>query len=323
MIRFIVRRLLAMIPILIGVSLLVFLLLQLAPGDPAEIALGSGATREQVELFREQQGLNAPLPLQYLNYMKGAVTGNLGISYQTKLSVSYMISTRVGPTLLLSFSSLILMVFVALILSIAMAVKQNSVFDNTMRVVTVFFSSMPQFWLAVMLILLFTVVLGWLPSTGLTSVKHIILPIICMSFSGITICARTGRASMLDVLHQDYIKTARAKGFHLNYVIRRHVLRNALLPMVTVYGRMVGHCFAGSVVIETIFSISGIGQMMTTALRLKDMPVIMGSVLITAVFISVANLLTDVAYAFIDPRIKSKFFTKRKVRVPEVKQANG
>ena len=307
-----------MIPILIGVSLLVFLLLRLAPGDPAEIALGSGATQEQIELFREQQGLNDPLPLQYLNYMKGAIKGDLGISYQTKLSVRYMISTRVGPTLLLSFTSLVLIVVIALILSITMAVRQNSPFDNAMRVVTVFFSSMPQFWLAVMLILLFTVVLKWLPSMGLKSFKHMILPVICMSFSGITICARTGRASMLDVLHQDYIKTARAKGFRMNYVIRKHVLRNALLPMVTVYGRMVGHCFAGSVVIETIFGISGIGQMMTSALRLKDMPVIMGSVLITAVFISIANLLTDVAYAFIDPRIKAKFFTPKKARTAEV-----
>lgn len=307
-----------MIPILIGVSLLVFLLMRLAPGDPAEIALGSGATQEQIELFREQQGLNDPLPMQYLNYMKGALKGNLGTSYQTKLSVRYMISTRVGPTLLLSFSSLALIIIIALFLSITMAVKQNSAFDNIMRVVTVFFSSMPQFWLAVMLILLFTVVLKWLPSMGLSSFKHMILPVICMSFSGITICARTGRASMLDVLHQDYIKTARAKGFRTNYVIRKHVLRNALLPMVTVYGRMVGNCFAGSVVIETIFGISGIGQMMTTALRTKDMPVIMGGVLITAVFISIANLLTDVAYAFIDPRIKAKFFTGKKVLAAEV-----
>ncbi len=320
MIRFTVKRLLMMIPILIGVSVLVFGLLSFTPGDPAQIAIGSGATEEQLELFREQNGLNDPLIVQYFNYMLGFVRGNLGVSYQTKLTVGSMIASRVGTTLFLSFSSMFITVIVALLLGIGMAVKQNSVFDNIMRVLTIAFSSMPQFWLAIMLIMLFTVWLGWLPSTGLTSWKHCIMPLICLSVNGITMCARTGRASMLEVLHKDYIKTARAKGFRMDYVIRRHALKNSLLPMITVYGRMVGHCFAGSVVVESIFGINGLGQMMTTGLRQKDIPVVMGSIIITAAIISVANLLTDIAYALVDPRIKARFF-KTKTRKRPIGEA--
>ena len=308
MIRYIIKRLIMMIPIMIGVTLFLFLLLSLTPGDPARIALGSTATEEQLQLFREQNGIDKPLIVQYANYMMKVVTGDLGTSYITRQSVNSMIATRAPATLFLSFASMAATIIIALFLGIAMAVKQNSFFDNFMRVVTVVFTSMPQFWLGLMMIFLFTVKLRLLPSNGLFSTPgDWIMPVICLAMGGITMCARTGRSSMLEVINQDYIRTARAKGLKYSYIIRRHALKNALLPMVSVYGRIIATCFSGSVVLEQVFGITGIGQMMTNALRQKDVPAIMGSIIISAVVITLVNLLTDLTYAFIDPRIKSKY----------------
>ena len=308
MIRYVVKRLIMVIPIMIGVTFFLFMLLTLTPGDPAQTALGSGAKEEQIELFREQNGLNDPTIVQYFNYMRKAVTGDLGISYKTRQPVSVMIAARVGSTLFLALSSMLLTIIVALLLGTFMAIKQNSFFDNFLRVLTVIFTSMPQFWLALMMILLISVNLGWLPSGGLFDLPgDWIMPMVCLSFQGITLCTRTGRSSMIEVLNQDYIRTARAKGLRRNYIIRRHALKNSLLPMVTVYGRIIGTCFSGSVVVEGIFGIPGIGQMMTNALRQKDVPAILGSVIISTFVITIVNLLTDIAYAFIDPRIKSQY----------------
>jgi peptide/nickel transport system permease protein len=297
---------------MIRVRFFVFMILSLTPGDPAVIALGSDATEEQLELFREQNGLNAPIIIQYLNYMKAAVTGDLGTSYITRQSVSEMISVRAPTTLTLAFSSMILTVIISLPLGVIMAVKQNSVFDNIMRVITIIFTSMPQFWMALMMILLFSVTLRWLPPNGFDSFKAAIMPIVCLAFGGITMCARTGRSSMLEVIHQDYIRTARAKGLRYKYIIRRHALKNSMLPMITVYGRIVATCFGGAVVLETVFGINGLGQMMTAAVRQKDAPAILGSIIISACIITIVNLPTDLAYAFIDPRIKSKYIRRMK-----------
>jgi len=322
MIRYIIKRLIMIIPIMIGVTLFLFLLLSLTPGDPAKIVLGATATEEQLELFREQNGLNESLPMQYVNYMAKAVTGDLGTSYVTRQSVNSMIATRAPATLFLSFSSMIITIIVALFLGIAMAVKQNSFFDNFMRVVTVVFTSMPQFWLGLMMIMLFTVKLKWLPSSGLFATPgDWIMPVVCLACGGITMCARTGRSSMLEVINQDYIRTARAKGLKYSYILRKHALKNALMPMISVYGRIVATCFSGSVVLEQVFGINGIGQLMINALRQKDVPAIMGSIIISAFVITLVNLLTDLCYALIDPRIKSKY-VKSKTKKKAV-SANG
>ena len=315
MVRYIIKRLIMVIPVMIGVSLFLFLLLSLTPGDPARVALGSDATEEQLELFREQNGLNRPLVVQYLSYMLNAARGDLGISYITRQSVSSMIAVRAPVSVSLSLYGMAITIVVSLILGVAMALKQNSFFDNFMRVLTVILTSMPLFWLAMMMILLFSVNLGWLPSGGLYSTPgDWVMPITCQAIIGITLCARTGRSSMLEVIKQDYIRTARAKGLSQGYIIRRHALKNALLPMVSVFGRVVSHIFGGSVVLETIFGINGLGQMMTNALRQKDVPAILGSVIISAAVVTIVNLLTDLAYAFIDPRIKSKY-TRRKTKL--------
>ncbi len=307
MTRYIFKRLLQIIPVLIGVTLLVYALLSLSPGDPAQMILGVGAKQEELNAMREQLGLNKPFINQYLSYMGKVLQGDFGTSYSTKQSVMHMMSIRLPNTLLLSFGSLFLILIVSIPLGITLAVKQNSFFDNFMRVFTLILAAMPSFWLGLMLIILFSVKYKLLPSNGLDTIQAAILPLICLSAAGWTTNSRLARASMLDVIRQDFIRTARAKGIKYGIILRRHALKNALIPMVTSIGMAIGQCVGGSVIIETVFGINGLGKMMVDALRQKDIPTIMGSVIIAAVVIAFANLATDLAYAFIDPRIKSQY----------------
>ncbi|RNB81924.1 ABC transporter permease [Brevibacillus panacihumi] len=311
--RYILKRLAQMIPIVIGVSIIVFLLLSLSPGDPAKMILGLNAKEQELQMMREQLGLNDPIPVQYFNYMKKVAVGDFGTSYSTKQSVIEMIGVRLPPTLILAFGSLFTILIVAIPLGIALAVKQNSPFDNIMRVVSLFFAAMPGFWSGILMIILFSVHLGWLPANGFDTPSAMIMPIICSSIAGWAVNSRITRASMLDVIRQDYIRTARAKGLKESIVIRKHALKNALLPTITSVGMAVGGCFGGSVIMEMLFGINGMGKMMIDALRQKDIPTIMAGVIITSVIIAVANLLTDLAYSFVDPRIRS-MYARRKQR---------
>jgi peptide/nickel transport system permease protein len=307
MTRYFLTRLLHVIPVLIATTLLVFALLSLSPSDPAQLILGMGAKPEQLEMMREQLGLNDPLLVRYARYMGGAVTGDLGMSYSTNRPVAELIGARLPNTLILAFGSLLLVLIVAIPLGIALAVRQNSLFDNVMRVVTLLTAAMPSFWLGLMLIIFFSVRLGWLPSSGLESVKAAIMPLICLSVASWTVMSRLTRASMLDVISQDYIRTARAKGLKHGVIMRKHALRNALIPVVTSVGLLIGQVVGGAVVIEILFGINGIGKMMVDAVRQQDVPTIMGGVLISAVVIAIANLLTDLSYAVIDPRLESMY----------------
>lgn len=305
------KRLLHIVPVLIATTLLVFWLLSFSPSDPAQLILGLGAESEQLEMMRDQLGLNDPVIVRYARYMGGVLTGDFGTSYSTRRPVSEMIGVRLPNTLILAFGSLLLVLVVAIPLGVALAVRQNSLFDNVMRVVTLLTAAMPGFWLGLMLILLFSVRLGWLPSSGLDNIKAAIMPLICLSVAGWTVTSRLTRASMLDVVRQDYIRTARAKGLSQAAVNGKHALRNALLPVVTSVGLLVGQSVGGSVVIEILFGINGIGKMMVDAVRQQDVPTIMGGVLIAAVVIAVVNLLTDLSYAVIDPRLESMYGTTR------------
>lgn len=318
--KYILKRLLHIIPVIFAVSLVVFILLSFSPSDPAQLVLGVGAKPVELEMMREQLGLNDPVIVQYARYMGGVLTGDFGTSYTTKQPVLEMIKTRLPNTLFLSFGSLFLILIVSIPLGMTLAVKQNSLFDNVMRVVTLLLAAMPHFWLGLLLIILFSVHLGWLPSSGLDSIRASIMPLLCLSVAGWTTSSRLARASMLDVIRQDYIRTARAKGLRFGLIMRKHALKNALLPMVTSIGFQVGNCVAGSVVIETVFGINGLGKMMVDALRQQDVPTIMASVIIAAVIIAVVNLLTDLTYAYIDPRIKS-MYVKPKVRREKEAQA--
>lgn len=307
MTSYVLKRLTHIIPVLIATTLLVFALLSLSPSDPAQLILGLGAKPEELAQMREQLGLNDPLLVRYARYMGGVLTGDFGTSYSTKRPVLEMIGVRLPNTLVLAFGSLALILIVAIPLGVALAVRQNTLFDNVMRVLTLLTAAMPSFWLGLMLILLFSVKLGWLPSSGLDNVRAAIMPLVCLAVAGWTVTSRLTRASMLDVVRQDYIRTARAKGLPQGVVMRKHALRNALLPVVTSVGLLVGQSVGGAVVIEILFGINGIGKMMVDAVRQQDVPTIMGGVLIAAVVIAVANLLTDLSYAVIDPRLESMY----------------
>jgi peptide/nickel transport system permease protein len=295
------------VPVLVATTLLVFWLLSLSPSDPAQLILGLGAEPEQLDMMRDQLGLNDPLIVRYARYMGGVLSGDFGNSYSTRRPVAEMIGVRLPNTLILAFGSLVLVLAVAIPLGVALAVRQNSLFDNVMRVVTLLTAAMPSFWLGLMLILLFSVRLGWLPSSGLDNAKAAIMPLICLSVAGWTVTSRLTRASMLDVVRQDYIRTARAKGLPQSVVTRKHALRNAMLPVVTSVGLLIGQSVGGAVVIEILFGINGIGKMMVDAVRQQDVPTIMGGVLIAAVVIAVVNLLTDLSYALIDPRLETMY----------------
>lgn len=325
MFKYILKRIVQMIPILIGVSVIVFLMLSYSPGDPARLALGMNAKPEQIEAFNRENGLDQPVLVQYFNYMKKAVTGNLGVSYTTKQQVASMIAVRLPATCVLAFGSLILTYLLAIPLGILLAVKQNTWFDDLSRIVALVASSMPAFWLGLLLILLFAVNLGWLPSYGFDTPIHWILPLLCTCFGTWASSSRYIRAMVLDTIRQDYVRTARAKGTPEKQVLFRHAFKNALLPLITNVGFSIGTFFGGSIIIEQVFSINGMGRMMLTALREKDIPTVMAGVIITAIMIAVGNLVADLLYGVVDPRIRSMYTagSKKKTRAKEVKASGA
>ena len=307
MIKYVIKRILQMIPILIGVSLLVFFMLSFSPGDPARLALGMNAKPEQIEAFNRENGLDQPVVVQYVNYMKKLVTGDLGTSYTTKQSVASMIAVRLPATCILAFGSLLFTYLVSIPLGILLAVKQNTWFDDLYRVVALLASSMPAFWLGMLLILLFAVNLNILPSNGFSTPMHWILPLLCSCFGTWASSSRYIRSMVLDTIRQDYIRTARAKGTPEKQVLFRHAFKNAMLPLITSIGFSIGNFFGGSIVLEQVFGINAMGRMMLAALREKDIPTVMAGVIITAVMIALGNLIADLLYGVVDPRIRSMY----------------
>lgn len=320
MLKFIVKRILWIIPTILGVLLIIFAINELMPGDPAINALGANYTEELYQQKREEMGLNEPFIVRYVDYVVGFATKlDLGQSYSTLRQVKDMIGERLGVTLLLGiYGSLITIVF-GVVIGIISAVKQYSVLDYVTTVLATFFASMPNFWLALMGIIVFSQNLKILPAAGLTTWKHWILPVICIGIGPIALVVRMTRTSMLDVIRQDYIRTARAKGVKEHSVIYKHALRNALIPVITVVGMQLTAIFGGSIIVETIFSIPGMGMLLLTAINSQDYPVIQGCVLVLSLAVCVINLLVDLAYAFADPRIKAQYTAGKKKR--EKKQA--
>ncbi|MCR5089735.1 MAG: ABC transporter permease [Oscillospiraceae bacterium] len=312
MIRYIVKRIVSLIPILLAVSFVIFTLLQLTPGDPASIMAGTGAPKDAVEQLREEMGLNDPFLLRYFNYIKNFVTRfDLGTSYETKTPVTERILTAFPATLRLALVSILFAIIAGLPVGIISATKQYSFFDNAFMVIALIGISLPVFWSGMMLILLFSVHLKWLPSSGFTTFKHLILPGITLGAQSAAMIARMTRSSMLDVIRQDYIRTVRAKGLSEFMITFSHVLRNALIPIVTVIGLQFGQLIGGAVLTETIFSIPGIGRLLVQALKTRDYPVILGSVLFISVLFCLINLVIDIIYAFLDPKIKAQYARER------------
>ena len=305
MTRFVIHRLLALIPLVIGVSFLVFLMLQLVPGDPVMMMLGefSMATAKDVEALRQQLGFNAPLYIQYWNYFKSLITGDLGTSMRTKKPVIDLILARLPSTFELTFYGLIFALIFGTLLGIIAALKHNTFIDYFTVVIALLGVSIPGFWLALLFIFLFSIRLEWLPITG-SSPLSIIMPCLALGlWAGGTI-ARLVRSGMLEVLQSDYIRTARAKGLYKHRIILVHALRNALLPVVTIFGLQFGHVLAGTVIIEAVFARPGLGLMLVNAIVAKDFPLVQGTIMFVAVAYIAVNILVEVIYTYLDPRIR-------------------
>ena len=314
MARYIGKRLLLMIPVFIGISFLVFAMMELSPGDPAQIILGMKATPEALNNLREQMGLNDPFLLRYLRYMGNVVRGNFGNSWRTSLPVLSEIAARIPVTLRVALGAMFLTVLVGIPIGIISAVKQYSLTDNLTLGGALLFSSMPAFWFGTLLVLLFALKLSWLPATGSDSIKSYILPWVTLAASNAATLVRMTRSSMLEVIRADYIKMARAKGAGERQVILRHALRNALLPIITIVGMNFAGLMGGTVGIEQVFTLTGLGTLAINSVRALDVPMVLGEVLFIAMLTSVINLLVDVLYVYIDPRLKSQYVKIRKAR---------
>ena len=305
MTRFVIHRLLALIPLLIGVSFIVFMMLQLVPGDPVMMMLGefSMATTKDVEAMREQLGFNDPLYIQYWNYFKGLITGDLGTSMRTKKPVIDLILARLPSTFELTFFGLLFALIFGTLLGIIAALKHNTFIDYFTVVIALLGVSIPGFWLALLFIFLFSIRLEWLPITG-SSPLTLIMPCLALGlWAGGTI-ARLVRSGMLEVLQSDYVRTARAKGLYKHRIILVHALRNALLPVVTIFGIQFGHVLAGTVIIEAVFARPGLGLMMVNAIVAKDFPLVQGTIMFVAGAYIVVNIIVEVIYTYLDPRIR-------------------
>jgi len=305
--KFIFKRILSLIPVLIGVTLIVFLIMSLAPGDPAKVILGLEASEEQIEKLREEMGLNDPVMVQYVRYMKNLVQGDMGLSYKTKRPVTEEVWARFPHTVALSLTAMGFAVLFAIPLGIIAAIKQNTFVDGFSMFLALLGVSMPVFWFGLILILVFSLKLGWFPSSGSDTAKSIVLPSIAIGFIQMAAVARITRSSMLEVIRQDYIRTARSKGLSFGAVIRKHALKNSLIPTVTVIGLQFGMLLGGAVIVESVFAWPGLGRLMVTSIQGRDIPMVMGCIIIFAVTFCIMNLIVDLLYGFLDPRIKSMY----------------
>jgi len=306
MLRFIVRRILMLIPVMMGVAFIVFTMLYFTPGDPARIILGDMATQENISALREQMGLNDPFFVQFGRYLWKVINLDLGNSYATRSPVAREIFTALPATMRLASMAILIAVGIGIPVGIISAVKQYSWIDNLVMLLTMFGTSMPVFWLSLLLILGFALRLGWFPSSGFDSFSAMVLPSFSIAMPQIALIARMTRSSMLEVIRQDYIRTARAKGQKKMIVIWRHALGNALIPVITVIGLSFGGLLSGAVLTESIFSIPGVGRLMVEGIKTRDYPMVQGGVVYTAFLFCVVNLVIDIIYTFADPRVKAQ-----------------
>ncbi len=308
MYKYVLKRIAMLIPVMLGVTFIVFTLMYFTPGDPARIILGESAPQESVQQLREEMGLNDPFIVQFGSYIKNIVVKqDLGRSYVSKRNVAEEIMSRFPATLKLASAGVLVAVIIGIPIGIISAVKQYSALDSICMIFALVGVSMPVFWLGLMMILLFSVKLGLLPSSGFDSFSHLIMPAIALGTGSAAIITRMTRSSMLEVIRQDYIRTARAKGQEERVIVIRHALKNALIPIITVIGLQFGGLLGGAVLTESIFSIPGVGRLMVESIKSRDYPIVQGGVLFIAITFSIVNLLVDILYAYVDPRIKSQY----------------
>ena len=309
-----------MIPVMIGVVTIVFILNALTPGDVAKDLAGQDATAEQVETLRHELGLDKPLAVRYVNYIWRLFTrGDLGTSYVTKQPILNEILARYPTTIKLAFLSILLAACIGIPLGVIAAVKQYTWIDNTAMVLSLAGVSVPNFWLGLMSILLFSVRLHWFPATGLENgLRSWIMPMFVCGVGSAATIARVTRSSLLEVIRQDYIRTARAKGQKEFIVVVRHALRNSLIPVVTLIGSQIGHALGGAILVESVFGISGLGGYMVAAIKARNFPAVQGGVVFLSLVFSLVNLLVDILYTYIDPQLKTRYSTKRSKKTAAV-----
>ncbi|MFS8535173.1 MAG: ABC transporter permease [Limnochordales bacterium] len=308
MAQFVLKRLLMLVPVVLGVSVIVFGLLYLTPGDPALLMLGEHAPQEQYLALREKLGLDLPVHIQYLRWLGRALQLDLGDSIRSSRPVTEEIATRLPATAELAVLAVLVATLIGIPAGVISATRPNSWLDNILTVLALAGVSMPVFWQGLMLIIIFSVYLGWLPPSGrLGGWEYFVLPVITLGTSAAASITRMTRATMLEAIHEDYVRTARAKGLNERRVIYRHALRNALLPVVTIIGLQFGNLMAGAVITETIFAWPGIGRLAVDAIRTRDYPVVQGVVMTFAVSYVLINLIVDLLYAYLDPRLRVRY----------------
>ena len=305
--RYVLKRLVMLIPVLIGVTFLVYFIISLSPGDTAAMLAGEDADAATIEALRHELGLDQPVIVQYARYMLNLIQGDMGNSYKTGRPVTNMIVSFFPNTSKLSFWSILVAVGIALPIGIISATKQYSMFDNVGMVVALIGVATPNFWLGLMMIILFSLNLGWLPSGGSKGWSSYIMPAITLGTGDAALITRMTRSSMLEVIRADYIRTARAKGVPEGKVVYQHALRNALIPVVTAIGLQFGSLLGGATLTETVFAWPGIGRSTVDSIKTKDTTQVLGNIVILTITFSCVNLLVDILYAFIDPRIKAQY----------------
>lgn len=297
-----------MIPVLLGVSFIIFSIMAMTPGDPATILLGEGATPEAVEALNRQLGYDKPFFIRYFDYMKNLVLKmNMGTSYRTRANVADEVFSRLPVSIRLSFSSITFAVCIGIPLGVLSAVKQYSLLDTIPTVIALALASMPAFWVGMILMWVFSLELGWLPSGGIGTWRHFILPTVASGLGAAATLLRYTRSSMLETIRQDYIITARAKGAKERTVIWTHALKNALLPVITVAGLQFLGVMGNAITTETLFTLPGLGSQLVNSIRMQDVPMVMGGTLTYAFICSIVVLVVDILYAFVDPRIRASY----------------
>jgi len=304
MVRFVLRRLALTIPVLIGVSTLVFLLIHLIPGDPVQAMLGDSASPQDIETLRERLGLNRPLYVQYAGFMTGIVRGDLGTSIRTNQTVTSAIAERMPATAELAAASMTVAILIAIPLGILAAVRAGTSVDHVATTLALLGISMPTFWLGPLLAIVFSISLGWLPVSGRGTMAHLVLPAITLGAPLAAVLARITRASLIEELGELYVLAARAKGVSRVRAVLAHAFRNSLIPIVTVLGLQFGAVLTGAVITETIFAWPGVGRLLIQSISARDYPAVQGCILLIAVTYVSVNLLVDLAYGFLDPRIR-------------------
>ena len=305
--KYILKRLLLTIPILLAVVFIVFTLLYFAPGDITIQMLGTQRTPEAAAALKHELGLDLPFFVQFINYIGGIFTGNLGMSFMSREPVAAMLAVCLPNTLYILVTSVTLAVVISIPIGILAALKPNSWFSGFTTAFSLIGVSAPAFWVGLLLVLLFSLRLGWLPASGLESPAALILPAVTMSLTYLASLSRTTRSSMIEAMRMDYIRTARAKGVKQRSIIFKHALRNALLPTVSLIGFIIGEMFGGATIVETIFGIPGMGRLLVESVNKRDMNPVLGCVTVMAIGVALMSILTDVAFAFLDPRIKAQY----------------